>query len=749
MSLIFEVLNILIAVQAAQATVVGTVRDEQTGEPLASAVVAMPDLNRITTTDEGGRYMFLDVPPGPQHITVRFIGHAQRALHALVPPSGQLEINLSLRTEPVHLHTIEVRHRVAIRGLEDEDSSGSFDRRSSIAAIRNHPLLSEPDVLQALEGGPAVLQQESPSGVHIRGGSTDHTAYLLDGVPVFSPYHAAGLFSALNPDALSGVHLSASVPMPGYPDALAGTIAATTREPGTSMGMQGTLSTTQARMTIDGGIGPSGAGYLVSLRSRMSSLPAQDRDPTYLQAESGDLLAKLEAPVGGGRIRLLGYDSGNEIDASAQPNAPRDARRNSFEWTSRSFGAEWSGQISGTGFKLLGWRATGDAASAWAGSAGNTTLAAARHDLGLLGTVEVSSEFARTTAGIRLERSRTFYQVNSDSTPAGWTMRANTPVATAFAQHTRALGRQAALTVGASMAAADADLHFGPYGQLRLRLAERLTLSGSYARRHQFAQSLRNAESVVGNIFPADLYLGAGAPGVPAGRSDGVVVGAEYTPFTGARLAVEAYRRTSDGLLLVAPRDGGPFTTGAFAVGSGTSTGLAVDAALSGARYGIVASYGLQGVRLRHGESGYVPGHGTTHLLQGGVIVFPSATTSIRLGATSALGRRTTALSGGLEWEACNLLDRGCEFAGSPDNGSEAIGAIQLPGYLRVDLGLRKHWHFQLAGRDAMVGFFATVTNLLDRKNVLTYTEDPTTGERLPIEMRPLAPLVVGLDWRF
>jgi hypothetical protein len=283
-----------------------------------------------------------------------------------------------------------------------------------------------------------------------------------------------------------------------------------------------------------------------------------------------------------------------------------------------------------------------------------------------------------------------------------------------------------------------------------LKLAERLTLSGSYARTHQFAQSLRNAESVVGNIFPADLYLGVGAPGVPAGRSDGVVVGAGYIPFTGARLAVEAYRRTTGGLLLVAPRDGGPFnTTGAFLIGSGRSTGFAVDAALSRTRYGIVASYGLQRVRLRYGESGYVPDHGTTHLLQGGLIVFPSATTSLRLGATGALGRRTTALAGGLEWEACNLLDQGCEFAGSPDHGGQALGATPLPGYLRIDLGIRKHWHFQLAGRDAMVALFATVTNLLNRKNVLTYAKEPGTGSPLPVEMRPLAPLVVGLDWRF
>ena len=67
------------------------------------------------------------------------------------------------------------------------------ERESSIAALRNHPLLGEPDAFQALAGGEVVLRAESPSGVHLRGGASDQTAYLLDGIPVFSPFHSAGV----------------------------------------------------------------------------------------------------------------------------------------------------------------------------------------------------------------------------------------------------------------------------------------------------------------------------------------------------------------------------------------------------------------------------------------------------------------------------------------------------------------------------------------------------------------------------
>src|SRR5687767_8678389 len=73
-SFLLGAVKILLAVQATQATVAGTVRDEETGEPLAGAVVTLIDLDRATTTNADGRYVLQQVPPGPQHITFRFIG---------------------------------------------------------------------------------------------------------------------------------------------------------------------------------------------------------------------------------------------------------------------------------------------------------------------------------------------------------------------------------------------------------------------------------------------------------------------------------------------------------------------------------------------------------------------------------------------------------------------------------------------------------------------------------------------------
>ncbi len=753
--LLLGAVQILLALQATQvtpATLVGTVRDADTGRPLAGAVVALTDLGRVTTTDDDGRYVLRQVPAGPQHIAFRFIGYARHTLLALVPQDQQLEINVSLQPEPIPLPAIQVRAPVIVPGVDVGDRTAFPDRENSIAAVRNHPLLAEPDVFQSLGGGEVVLNPESPSGVHIRGGASDQTAYLLDGIPVFSPYHAAGVSSAWSPDALSRLVLSSSAPSVAYPHTLGGAIEATTRAPGARLRAQGTFSSTQARLTLDGPLGMAGAVYVVSLRSGLPGAFAPKDDPDYLKGETGDWLAKLEVPVLGGRVRLLGYDSANEIGAAAVANASGQVSgRNVFEWHSQSLGAEWRRVFSSTELRLLGWNADSDASSNWTAHGARVDMASARGDEGLLATVEHSSNRATTIAGIRLERSRTSYRIESDSTTVpSWWLNAQTPVAAAFAQHARMIGPRMELGMGASLAATGGDLHLGPRAQLRWNLSPQLALSGSYARLHQFAQSFRNAESLVGNVFPVDLYMGAGAPGVPVARSDQGVVAAVYRPSVRVRLGLQVYERVADGLLLVAPRDGGPFTTsGAFAVGSSESRGLSADAAVSAVHYGIVASYGLQRVRFAYDESSYVPDHGAVHLLEGGVIVFPTASFSVRVGASGALGRRTTTVSGDLLWEACNLLDRGCEFGGNPNYAGELLGATALPAYWRIDLGLRKSWHVEIAGRDASIALFGTVTNVLDRKNVLTYARNPSTGELVAIEMRPQVPLVVGLDWRF
>lgn len=741
--------KMLLAVQTTGSAVTGLIRDAETGGPLPGAVVVLADLSRSTVSDSIGRYTFTEVPSGSRPVTVQVLGYAPRLLRALVPAEGRVEINISLTPLPMLLPALVVQSPVPLPGAENDDSTAFPDRRVSVAAIRNDPLLAEPDGFLALGRGEIVSSPESPSGMHVRGAASDQTAYLLDGIPVFSPYHAAGTFSAWNPDALQRLEVSTTSPA-GFTDALSGTVAAVTRAPGFLLRTQGGASTTQARLAVDGPLGSSGAGYLVSYRAGFPGVVAP-ADPTYLGGKTGDLLAKVEGPALGGRLRFLVYDGDNAIHGAAVAGKEMvDLPSNSYQWHSQSIGLQWARPLGGGVIRVQAWTASGDADASWTlPDTSTVTLTADRRDEGVLALIERNSARRATTVGARVVRSRTAYGLAPrEGSDSFLHLDARSPQASLLVLHRRPLGPGLKALLGLSGTATPTGSYLNIDTQLRWQSTARLLLSAGVARSHQFSQSLRNPESVVGNIFPADLYIGAGASGIPVARSDRGVLAAEYRPAVGWRFGAQVSLSDYSGLLLVAPRTSEPFATTGFTTGAGTAGGFSLEATLSRPRYGLLASYGWQRVRLQYADSSYTPTYGASHIIEVGATVFPWTGSSIRLGATGVIGRSATAVNGDFEWEACNLLDRGCQFGGSP-HGTGPLGGTRLPAYLRLDLSLRREWHLSHSGRDVTVALFGTVTNILGRRNVLTIATNPVTGRRTSIEMRPFAPLVAGIDWRF
>ncbi|HSJ13498.1 MAG TPA: TonB-dependent receptor [Longimicrobiales bacterium] len=729
------------------AAVTGVIRDGDTGEPVADAELVLDDLQWRTLTDRDGRYTFAGVPPGPQHLTVVRLGYRARTLHLLVPRDGRLEIDVVLRASPIALGALLARPAPAVRGFDGAAGAPYAERSISSAALRNHPTLAQPDVLRALAGGEVVVDPESAAGVHIRGGGTDQTGYLLDGIPVLNPHHATGLFSAWNPDALAGVQIAAAAPSPAHPEALSGVIAASTRDPRSHHSVHGTLSTAEARVTVDGPLGLPGAGYLASWRHGFAGMFVPKDESSYLTGSTGDRLLKLQARVLGGTLRTLFYDTDDRIGAaaavaeSAPPDAP-DGHR--FAWRSRSLGMRWDREGSAWTTRTSAWLVRGDASARWQAD-DPASVESAQREAGAQVVVERRGSQAGTVLGVRLRRLETEYGLEAAEAP--WQSEGAATLASAFAAHEVALGAFVHAWAGLAATRARGATQLTPRARLTWQPHARWTWTAAYSRSHQYTQSLRNPESVVGNIFPAELFAVAGAGGVPLPRSDQGVLAAEWRATAGVRLGVQAFTRAMEHLLLVAPASVEPFAAGSFATGSARARGTSLELVARGARYAIVASYGWQRVRVRHDAGEYEPRHGSTHLLEAGGLFFPTATSALRLGVSAAGGRRSTAVGGPFEWEACNLLDQGCEFAGAPRLVGP-LGGSMLPRYLRLDAGARKHWHLHLGSRDVLLAAFGTVTNVLGHSNVLGYIVDPETGEREPIEMTPRSPLVVGVDVR-
>jgi hypothetical protein len=301
------------------------------------------------------------------------------------------------------------------------------------------------------------------------------------------------------------------------------------------------------------------------------------------------------------------------------------------------------------------------------------------------------------------------------------------------------------LTGGVALTNARGEWVFDPRIRMEWQATGQLALLSSYARSHQFTHSLRNHESVIGAVFPTELYVLADGRRIPVASGDQFVLGAAYAPWVGAGVTVQAYVRNLKDVLETAPFASAPFATGRFARMDAAVRGVAVEASFQSAGYSALASYTWQRTRSLIGDSSFVPQHAAAHSMQAGVIAFPTPTWALKLGGTAVLGRRATPFAGALEWESCNLLDQGCEFAGDPIQDYASLGEQRLPWYGRLDVGARKHWHFGIRGRQASVAVFGTFTNIVGRRNVLAYGR--ADGTTTPIGMRPRSVLLAGLDW--
>ena len=58
------------------------------------------------------------------------------------------------------------------------------------------PSVGEPDVVRVVQLLPGVMaRNDFNTGLNVRGGSADQNLVLLDGIPIYNPFHMGGLFS--------------------------------------------------------------------------------------------------------------------------------------------------------------------------------------------------------------------------------------------------------------------------------------------------------------------------------------------------------------------------------------------------------------------------------------------------------------------------------------------------------------------------------------------------------------------------
>jgi hypothetical protein len=162
-------------------------------------------LGAITGAD--GRFLLEPVPPGLLTVRIRLLGYrtVERALRVRV--GDTVRVDVTLQPEAQLLSPIRTDARPA-----DVEMFVSKPNISSVAmgaaALAGVPSLGEPDIVRVVQLLPGVVaRNDFNTGLNVRGGEADQNLVLLDGYPIYNPFHLGGLFSTFMDATVGGVQL--------------------------------------------------------------------------------------------------------------------------------------------------------------------------------------------------------------------------------------------------------------------------------------------------------------------------------------------------------------------------------------------------------------------------------------------------------------------------------------------------------------------------------------------------------------
>lgn len=188
------------AIVRKQVVLSGTIRDEQTKDPLIGASVVVKDIKTGTVTNSEG-FFELPLKPGLHIVSFSYVNFEEKIIDLEIYSNG--EYSIELEETPTLLDEIVVQDRSA----REITTSGIGQTQLSLKDIKRAPaLLGEVDLIKQVQVMPGVTTAgEAASGFNVRGGSVDQNLILYDGLPVFNSSHVFGFFSSFNSEAIRDV----------------------------------------------------------------------------------------------------------------------------------------------------------------------------------------------------------------------------------------------------------------------------------------------------------------------------------------------------------------------------------------------------------------------------------------------------------------------------------------------------------------------------------------------------------------
>lgn len=722
------------------------------GPALAYALVELRSTAGVRTqlTDGTGQFRFSDVPPGPATIRAHYLGHRARTLDVLVPAGQSLTVDLRLTPEAVSIPGLTVVAQPL--HLPDPDGPGPLrpvtaGAEVELALLQMNPGLADVAVGSGRTGGGSGGGQDpaDPRQVLLMRGSTaDLKLVLLDGAPVYTPFHLGGLVESFDAATLgkAGHHVGGAPAR--YDGGLSYILDLETRRPDGGTEVRGAVDMLSARFGAETAVGP--VGLLASSRVLHNGGPRllEGAPSPYAYADG---LVRGAVPLFDGRADLgvTAFVNREEVRLGNErmPMAPEAA-----QWGNGLVSARLDHRLAGT---ELRWTAAASRYEAElplrpdTGDLSNPVLAR-----GETGRWRFALDATRPIGPGELRFGATFDHMDvhyasrllTRSGVVRTDARSSGRIAGVHAEVQRPIGP---VVVGRLGARVD---HFDPggaRGALRGSVAWSATddavLTLAAGRYHQLARaSDPEIETALMPGSPSDANAGLtplddDLPFLDVATSDHVVLGLDQRLGETVELGMRGFYKRFEGI----------------GASQGLLTSSGVDLRLQAAGHGRV---GWLGYALSWSWEGNEPGFtdrfAGRHVLTAGYRGPLSGPLGLDLRVSFSDGLPYTEVQLGTVAEGDRAsTPTPTDLYNLVEDQPALTGSDPADSFLRLDLELYAEWSAPWGGEGSRVRPYLRVMNALDRRDALFYYFEPWRDEQVqPLAERSLLP-VLGVAWTF
>lgn len=252
-----------LAVAQKDFTLSGSIKDQDSGETLVGASVAVPALGIGTTSNEYG-FFSLSLPSGDSvEVTVSYVGFQSQVqkFYLLADQVANFKLTTGVQLDEVLVKANSFRERMASTEMSVEAIT---TREARLLPV----LFGESDILKTIQLKPGIPSgAEGTTGIFVRGGASDQNLIVLDEAVVYNPNHLFGFFSTFNTDAVKDLKLYKGGFPAQYGGRLSSVIDVKLKE-GNNQKFSGSggIGLIASRLTLEGPIEKGRSSFIVSGR---------------------------------------------------------------------------------------------------------------------------------------------------------------------------------------------------------------------------------------------------------------------------------------------------------------------------------------------------------------------------------------------------------------------------------------------------------------------------------------------------